>query len=64
MTREEIVLRYYYSYISGGVIEKHIDEITGEVLDEEVYEGKEGDPYSTKEKEFRGYDLVEEKYPA
>ena len=64
MTKEEIVLIYYYSYISGGVIEKHIDEITGEILDEEVYEGKEGDPYSTKEKEFRGYDLVEEKYPA
>ena len=64
MTKDEIVLIYYYSYISGGVIEKHIDEITGEILDEEVYEGKEGDPYSTKEKEFRGYDLVEEKYPA
>ncbi len=64
MTREEIVLRYYYSYVSGGVIEKHIDEITGEVLDEETYEGKEGDPYSTSEKEFNGYDLVEEKYPA
>ena len=64
MTREEIVLRYYYSYVSGGVIEKHIDDITGEVLDEKVYEGTEGDPYETHEKEFPIYDLVEEKYPA
>ena len=64
MTKEEIVLVYYYSYISGGVIEKHIDEITGEVLDEEVYEGQEGEPYTTSEKDFKGYDLVEEKYPS
>ena len=64
MTKEEIVLVYYYSYISGGVIEKHIDEITGEVLDEEVYEGQEGEPYTTSDKEFKGYDLVEEKYPS
>ena len=56
MTREEIVLVYWYSYVSGGVIEKHIDDITGEVLDEKVYEGTEGDPYETHEKEFPIYD--------
>ena len=64
MQREEVVVIYWYSYVSGGVIEKHIDDITGEVLDEKVYEGTEGDPYSTSEKEFPIYDLVEEKYPA
>ena len=64
MQREEVVVIYWYSYVSGGVIEKHIDDITGEVLAEEVYEGTEGDPYETHEKEFPIYDLVEEKYPA
>ncbi len=63
MQREEVVVIYWYSYVSGGVIEKHIDDITGEVLDEKVYEGTEGDPYETHEKEFPIYDLVEEKYP-
>ena len=63
MTKNEIVVRYYYAHISAGVIEKHIDEITGEVLYEDLHEGKEGDKYSTKEKEFTGYDLVKDKYP-
>ena len=63
MTKEEIVVKYYYAHTSAGVVERHIDDISKEVLEENLHKGKEGDKYSTKEKEFEGYDLVEEKYP-
>lgn len=55
----EQVVKYYYAKISAGVIEKHIDEITGELLYSEAHEGNEGDPYNIPSKEFEGYDLVE-----
>jgi len=63
MAKEELVLNYYYVHISSGVIEKHIDINTNEVLDSKVYEGNEGDEYKTNSKEFEGYDLVETKLP-
>ena len=63
MTKEEQIVKYYYAHISEGVIEKHIDEITGEILATEKYEGKEGDSYNTAEKEFEGYDIVKDKLP-
>ena len=63
MTKDEIILEYYYEKISAGVIEKHIDVKTDEILDSIVYEGNEGTPYKTEAKEFEGYDLVEEMYP-
>ncbi len=63
MQKEEIVLKYYYIHISAGVIEKHIDNITGEILYNTSYEGNEADQYVTTEKEFEGYELVKEKYP-
>ena len=63
MTKEEQILKYYYVHVSGGVIEKHIDEITGELLYSEEHKGNEGDPYNIPSKEFEGYDLVEEKLP-
>ena len=63
MTKEEIVLNYYYVHVSSGVIEKHIDINTNEVLDSTVYEGNEGDEYKTEAREFEGYDLVEDKLP-
>ncbi|MCI8654957.1 MAG: hypothetical protein HFJ48_03665 [Clostridia bacterium] len=63
MEEKEIVLKYYYIYVSSGVIEKHIDIDTGEILDNETYEGNEGDDYKTEPKEFKHYDLVKEKYP-
>ena len=50
---------YYYAYISAGVVEKHIDVITGELLYNEVHEGNEGDPYNIPSREFEGYDLLE-----
>lgn len=59
-----IYIIYYYKKESSGVIERHIDEITGTLLYEKTYPGKEGDPYETQSMEFTGYDLVEDKLPS
>ena len=61
MTKEEQVVKYYYAHISEGIIEKHIDEITGELIYSQTHKGNEGDPYNIPSKEFEGYDLVEGK---
>ena len=60
---ENMIIKYYYVHISKGVIEKHIDIETDEIIYNTTYEGNEGDEYTTEAKEFRGYDLVEEKRP-
>ena len=60
----ETYVRYYYVHVSRGVVEKHIDVMTDEIIEEAtIHEGYEGDTYSTEAKEFEGYDLVEEKLP-
>ena len=64
MQKQEVVLRYYYVHVSGGVIEKHIDVVTGDTLANEVHEGNEGEEYSIPAREFEGYDLVEERRPS
>ena len=56
----EQVVKYYYAHVSAGVIEKHIDDITGELLYSEEHQGNEGDQYSIPSREFDGYDLVTE----
>ena len=33
LTKEDIVFNYYYVEVSSGVIEKHIDIVTNEILD-------------------------------
>ena len=63
MSKEEIILNYYYEKISQGVIEKHIDIKTNQVIESKVHEGNEGTEYSASPKEFEGYDLVEERKP-
>lgn len=63
MQKNEIVLTYYYVHVSGGVIEKHIDVTSGEVLYNEIHEGKKGEPYDIPSKTFAGYDLVETRLP-
>ena len=60
---EEKIVKYYYSKVSAGVLEKHIDDITGELLYSELHEGNEGDSYNIPSREFEGYILVEEKLP-
>ena len=56
----EQVVKYYYAHVSAGVIEKHIDDITGELLYSEEHQGNEGDTYNIPSREFDGYDLVTE----
>ena len=56
----EQVVKYYYAHVSAGVIEKHIDDITGELLYSEEHPGNEGDPYNIPARDFEGYDLVTE----
>ena len=63
MTKEEKILKYYYIHISGGVVEKHIDVISGQVLANAVHEGNEGDEYDISSRTFAGYDLVESRLP-
>ena len=64
MTKEEQILKYYYIHISGGVIEKHIDVISGKILANKTYEGNEGDAYDIPSRTFDGYDLVEDRLPS
>ena len=54
----EQVVKYYYAHVSAGVIEKHIDDITEELLYSEEHKGNEGDPYNIPSRTFEGYDLV------
>ena len=63
MTKEGVTLKYYYLHVSAGVVEKHLDIISGATLHNEVHEGNEGDPYEIKSMTFDGYDLVEDKLP-
>ena len=63
MKKGEQIVKYYYAHISQGVLEKHIDTITGEILYSELHKGNEGDKYDIRAKEFKGYDLVEGKLP-
>ena len=58
----EIVVKYYYTK-KATVIERHVDIKTGEIIETEVQEGEENDPYKTEKKELEGYDIVEEKLP-
>lgn len=63
LTPDEIILNYYYIHSSGGVVEKHIDVFSGEILYNEEHIGKEGDSYNISSKNFEGYDLVTERLP-
>ena len=54
------IVKYYYAKVSAGLIEKHIDEITGELLYSEEHQGNEGDQYDIPPREFDEYDLVTE----
>ena len=64
MTKEEQTLIYYYEPITTGLVENHIDDITGEVLYTETHNVQVGQDYNIPNKEFAGYDLVESKLPS
>ena len=63
MTREDVIVNYYYAHVSSGVIEKHVDVKTGEIIENKVYSGNEGDRYETSPKPIEGYDIVESMIP-
>ena len=64
MTKEDIIVTYYYKKIAGGVIINHIDIHTGkQLVNEEKLEGYVGDQYETEAKTIANYKLVEDKLP-
>ena len=60
---EVVVVKYYYREISQGVLEKHIDIKTNEILYNKHHEGEPGDKYKIMPREIEGYDLVEDRIP-
>ena len=63
LSKEEQTLIYYYEPVYTGLIENHIDDKTGKILETETHEIQVGEDYNIPSKEFEGYDLVEEKLP-
>ncbi len=57
--REDITKTFYYKKISGGLVVKYVDRITGEILEHKEYEGNEKDNIVLEEKTFLGYVLDE-----
>ena len=63
LTKEEQTLIYYYEPVYSGLVENHIDEITGKVLETKVHNIQIGKEYNIPSKVFEGYDVVETKLP-
>jgi len=63
LSKEEQTLIYYYEPVYSGLVENHIDEITGKLLETEVHEVQVGTEYNIPSKNFEGYDVVETKLP-
>ncbi len=59
MGREDVEKTFYYKKISGGLVVKYVDRITGNLLDQEKYTGNENDNITLEEKTFLGYVLDE-----
>ena len=58
----EQIVNYYYAKVSTGVLEKHLDIITGNPVAESTsYEGYEGKPYTTNSKEIEDYKIATNK---
>ncbi len=64
MTKEEQTLIYYYEPVYTGLVENHIDDVTGAVLDTQTHQVQVGTKYDIPSKNFAGYDLVETKLPS
>ena len=63
LSKEEQTLIYYYEPVYTGLIENHIDDKTGKILETETHEIQVGQDYNIPSKKFEGYDLVESKLP-
>ena len=60
---DDITVDFMYTPVSRGVIEKHVDVNSGDVLFNKVHLGEYGDPYETEPRTFEGYDLVDTMLP-
>lgn len=58
ITEVEQIVKYYYERISSGILEKHMDIHTKEILYSKIHTGQKGDKYETQAKTFEGYDLA------
>ena len=58
VARTDIEVIYKYKKISEGVDVKYIDQVTGDVLEDEHIDGLEKDGYTTTAKDIAGYELV------
>lgn len=58
ITEVDQKVTYYYERIASGIIEKHIDINTKEVLYHKTHTGQQGDKYTTQAKTFEGFDLM------
>ncbi len=58
MGREDKVVEFKYRKITEGLVVKYVDEITGNVLGEKIYEGGEGEKIKTEAIEIEGYKLT------
>ena len=55
----EQIVNYYYAKVSTGVLEKHLNVITGDpVAESKSIEGYEGKAYTTEPKEIEGYKIA------
>lgn len=54
----DIVLNFEYGKVSSGVIEKHIDINSNNILYNELHEGTEVTEYIVNQKKFDGYEIL------
>ena len=59
----DITVNFYYTHVTGGVIEKHVDIVSGDILYNRYISGEYGDSYHTESRIFEGYELVEGRLP-
>ena len=64
MTEIEVEVTFYYDEFSGGVLEQHIDETTGELLSNTLHAGVVGDQYQILPMSFAGYKLDRDELPS
>ena len=57
-TKETKKINYFYSEVTSGVLEKHVDIVNGTLLQCTTLPGNVGDPYSTSVETFNGYTPV------
>ena len=63
MGHEDVTVNYYYQRVESGLVEKHIDVISGDILYNETHDVNYNEEYKIDPRTFDGYDLVEDRLP-